>query len=789
MSHSVEQGGSPSDPIPEILDTVDHSAPSNVYPFPMGKLLQPALTGPQEAQAYEVEIDITGDNTLERSDIPDLPASYLTDAEIVILNHLRIHPESTFPLYELQKLAAQETAPNQQPVAIVSTALSRLRLLGRMFEVPLVLSSGVYGNRHYQINSAVRYVDYRREAQTVVCLPPPKETEAPLTAPVETLSREGPVPEDQKPTEEPSETTIPTAEDPQAKKPQESEAAASSETSLLRRHEAIVRIVGHFGQHPLMQRKAHKALEEFNINLTRSDRNDYLTFNSAMFRRLQAAIDTLGGLEGLETYDLAADEHPERAVIELVGAYKAIFQANMPFAALIRSKNFAPSYGQLAREDLDQAAYLGLADAITRYDPDQKLFSTYAENWIKQRIQRQIGDYARAIRIPVHAHQFYNKVLITAEELRITLNREVTDKEIASELKVPEEDIAFIRNQKYHLSSLDQPLGESGPGESVSTLGDVALPLQFEQGYKAVEEDELHAEALRKAFNGNTLTRLQKIILGLGNAITPKIVGNDVYTIIGKQRQTYAELYDAFLALDTSAANDEPGRLDITLAKLLGVSKNVAKGAKPDSSEVAHLREEAYTRLIRKHQKARDVPQDFDKKAKPEAEKNIVKKAPDPKHPSPAMMPRKASFTPIAQKETPAAALPETNKESVPAAARETQQPTSHPESVGPRDYTKEIYRAISNITNLGKGNTFSRLQLQSSLRRLGHHLSQQELETVFAQLADHPAVLTMGERTDIFRVNVDGSHHFNQEIVSQDLDTRLHQALGPSRTNPYHRR
>ena len=55
-------------------------------------------------------------------------------------------------------------------------------------------------------------------------------------------------------------------------------------------------------------------------------------------------------------------------------------------------------------EDLVQEGNLGLLRAIERFDPERGLkFSTYALWWIKQAIQRMVGERGQLIRLPSHA--------------------------------------------------------------------------------------------------------------------------------------------------------------------------------------------------------------------------------------------------------------------------------------------------------------------------------------------------------------------------------------------------
>ena len=89
---------------------------------------------------------------------------------------------------------------------------------------------------------------------------------------------------------------------------------------------------------------------------------------------------------------------------------------------------------------------------------------------IKQ-VARAIADQARTIRIPVHMVETINKVLRATRKLTQELNREPTVEEIAKEMDMEPEKVAYVMKIKQDIASLDQSVGRDGDDED-SVLGD-----------------------------------------------------------------------------------------------------------------------------------------------------------------------------------------------------------------------------------------------------------------------------------------------------------------------------
>lgn len=114
-------------------------------------------------------------------------------------------------------------------------------------------------------------------------------------------------------------------------------------------------------------------------------------------------------------------------------AREEIFNRNLKLVVDISKKYwwFGPS-----PLDVIQEGNLGLLKAMNMFDYQLGYkFSTYAYNWIVQRITRYFSDYGRSIRLPVHLWEKINVVQKAKTKFYDNLHREPTANELAEELK------------------------------------------------------------------------------------------------------------------------------------------------------------------------------------------------------------------------------------------------------------------------------------------------------------------------------------------------------------------
>jgi RNA polymerase primary sigma factor len=148
-------------------------------------------------------------------------------------------------------------------------------------------------------------------------------------------------------------------------------------------------------------------------------------------------------------------------------ARRRLVEKNLRLAVAV-AKKFR---GQgLPFEDLIQEGNIGLMKAVDKFDPEMgNRFSTYATWWIRQSIQRAIGDKGREIRLPAHMNEKLRKVRKAQGELIAELHREPAHEETAARLGWEDGKVRSVLEAVHNVSSLDRPLG---PESGAHKLGD-----------------------------------------------------------------------------------------------------------------------------------------------------------------------------------------------------------------------------------------------------------------------------------------------------------------------------
>ena len=202
-----------------------------------------------------------------------------------------------------------------------------------------------------------------------------------------------------------------------------------------------------------------------------------LFINQAMKYPLLTKEEEVELAQAIERGDLAAKERLINSNLRLVIKFARRYQGH-----------------GLDLGDLVQEAMLGLIRAAEKFDWRRGYkFSTYAVLWIKQSIQRGLDNSGRPVRIPAHVAQRERTVNRVTAELAARLDRDPTDEEVASEAKLPLDEVMAVRDLTRVTASLDTPVGEGDTtlGELHSESTDNLEDEVFEREQEGAVQDAL----------------------------------------------------------------------------------------------------------------------------------------------------------------------------------------------------------------------------------------------------------------------------------------------------------
>lgn len=125
--------------------------------------------------------------------------------------------------------------------------------------------------------------------------------------------------------------------------------------------------------------------------------------------------------------------------------------------------------GLEAHEDLVQVGFIGLLNALTKFDPQAGVrFNTYATYLVAGEIKHYLRDRSQTIRHPAWLQELRHKVNRTVSTLQHDLGRAPTEREIAENLGIAESSVreVFQTQEMLKVASLDTTPQGDDDGDS-----------------------------------------------------------------------------------------------------------------------------------------------------------------------------------------------------------------------------------------------------------------------------------------------------------------------------------
>ncbi|MFO7586979.1 MAG: RNA polymerase sigma factor RpoD/SigA [Gemmatimonadota bacterium] len=162
-------------------------------------------------------------------------------------------------------------------------------------------------------------------------------------------------------------------------------------------------------------------------------------------------------------------------------ALETLIRSNLRFVVSVakRYQNRGLAFG-----DLIQEGNVGLVTAAKKFDPDQGVkFISYAVWWIRQAILAALARQSRSVRLPLNRATELARVLRVTEELKQSLGRDPTSKEIGQAAELDPTVVEVLQALNVTEVRLDAPIGDAEDGKLIERflVDETNIALEVEQ--------------------------------------------------------------------------------------------------------------------------------------------------------------------------------------------------------------------------------------------------------------------------------------------------------------------